>query len=119
MIETVLDVTFDVPEIQNSEWECVIDALSKNRLGAQLEESIEAFGDNAESLLGEILDLWEPEICSISASESCLKGSKALVRLVGFRQLSDSKDMFLQLLMLCGAENIKTEFVDEDLMSGD
>ena len=120
MMESVAKFYFNVSEKDQEKWELLVSDLTAGHIGFRFEEHIEYFGRDAEALLEEILDYWQLFENESVLTEQCkMKGNKVFLQFEGLRSIAGTKDLLRQLLLECGAQELKVDYMDEDIMSGD
>lgn len=120
MMESVAKFYFAVLKKDQEKWTSLVSDLSAGYIGFRFEEHIEYFGRDAETLLEEILDYWQLFKNERVLTEQCkIKGNKVFLQFEGLRSVAGTKDLIRQLLLECGAQELKVDYMDEDIMSGD
>jgi len=109
MMESSVTFRFKFSKSDNAKWSPLINGLSRNEHGAYLEEYAESFGENAEALVGDLLDVWEEQRGEINTRGSKIHKQSAVIVMTGFRTVEPSVPPMINFLKACGATDIKLE----------
>jgi hypothetical protein len=108
MMESWATITAKFPKKDQPKWQALLEGLAQNQHGAYLEECAEAFGEQAEELVGFVLDEWEEERGEIDTRSSEIYQCKAVIRICGYRAVEASVQPMVNFLNACGATHVDT-----------